>query len=891
MEQVSIADYTLITNTQAKVSMNTNTSATAEKAALVTIDQVAYNSNYSIDISNDGASAPNKVYSATGLEVIPGSYEVEDGGICAQADAQTFTKTSGSKSGLSFRVINQCQAYLTGGSEVQHRVTRVRIAKIPNYPITKFGEKRIEIYGPYFNIRWRASGGIAGSGSQSLYWDIDAIIDNDWVAGGSPQGVYTSGDAGGRVEVTKVDSRSFSDARYVSRHKVDVQLRNGGVGWRKGDAVTVSMSGRSYTVRVTSDRFTYAYNSAGSANYSTPVDSTTGVLDVGTVVSGLVSAVNGISGYSALSVGNVIKITNTAGRDFNLGVRGGITNKALTVIKGIARDISELPTQCFDGYTVKVNNTDDSDADDYFIKFESEASGIPGAGSWTETVAPGIKTTINSSTMPHALIRQADGSFTLDALNSDSAFGGWAPREVGDEVSNPEPSFVNRGVENMFFFANRLGFLSEDAVIMSQPGDYFNFFVTSALAVSDADPIDVTASSSTPAILKAAVGTPKGLVLFAERSQFLLATSEIAFSAATVKLTEISNYFYRSDVLPLNTGVSIAFISENITYSKVIEMAIDSVENRPAVADITRIVPELLPANFSWGEVSPNNNLMLFGEGTNDVYMFKFFNNGDKRELAGWTKWIYPNQVKLFAMEDDLCHIIMYDGERHILARSDLIDDPSTNSLDVGFSTFSPRLDLSIASSSLTISPDPAMSHMSRVYVPEDIAVDGYRYTYLVTDGAYKGVWKEPELKVDSSGNYYLLVSTELVSGSAVLGLGYDTVVTLPSVYVSSEGRSDRVNIPQVTFLYLDLYYSGRYLVTVDKLGYDAKVYNIEITPANSYDANKVPISEISTQSVPIFSSGDILNITITAPDPFPSSITGYSWEGSYNNRGINQLR
>ena len=80
-------------------------------------------------------------------------------------------------------------------------------------------------------------------------------------------------------------------------------------------------------------------------------------------------------------------------------------------------------------------------------------------------------------------------------------------------------------------------------------------------------------------------------------------------------------------------------------------------------------------------------------------------------------------------------------------------------------------------------------------------------------------------------------------------------------------------------------------MVSVDKLGYDTKVYDIEVTPANSYDADSVPLSEISTQTVPIFSKGDILEITITSPDPFPSSITGYSWEGSYNNRGINALK
>ena len=880
VEQVTIADYTLLTNTGSEVSMNTNTSADATKEALVTIDQVAYNATYSIDLSKDGDTAPNKVYSATGLEVIPGSYEVDDGGVCSATGAETFTKASGDKSGLTFRLVNQCQAYLTGGNKTRFKVTNTRNRIAPSQ---LQGEALTEQFDG-FEIRWTPAGEI-GSG-----WVYTGILQNAvYQERSSRKNQVVVGASGGKVTIDEESVEQISDAKYMSRYKCDVQLRNGGVGWRTGDTTSVTMNGKAFTVRVTSERFTYAYNSAGSANYTTPADTEGGVLDIGAVVGGLVTGLNSIADFSAESVGNVIKIKNTADRDFNLSTRGGITNKAMTAIKGIARDVADLPAQCFDGYTVKVNNTEDSDSDDYYVAFESEAPGIPGAGSWSEVVGPGIRTTINSSTMPHALVRQADGSFTLDALNSSNAFGGWAPREVGDDVTNPEPSFVGRTISNMFFFANRLGFLSEDAVIMSQPGDYFNFFVTSALAISDADPIDLTASSTTPAILKAAIGSAKGLILFAERSQFLLATSEVAFSTATVKLTEISSYFYRSDVLPLNTGVSVAFISENQTYSKVMEMAIDSVENRPAVADITRIIPEYLPPSFVWGTVSPNNSMMLFGDNTEEVFVFKFFNNGDKRELAGWSKWVYPSSVNLFAMEDDLCHIILFDGTRHVLVRSELVDDPDQAPIDVGFSKFSPRLDMTTPSPDLTITAVPNTS-LSRITIPDVMLLPGARHTYMVVDGDYKGVWKEPELQTDGSGSF-IEVRKELTQGEGILGISYTSLVSLPAIFVTTEGRSDRVNVPQVSFLYLDLYYSGRYVVSVDKLGYDTKVYDIEITPANSYDADLVPLSEISTQTVPIFSSGDILEITITSPDPFPSSITGYSWEGSYNNRGINAIR
>ena len=134
-------------------------------------------------------------------------------------------------------------------------------------------------------------------------------------------------------------------------------------------------------------------------------------------------------------------------------------------------------------------NTAESDADDYYVKFKPNSGDIPGQGAWEETHKPGINTQLAPGSMPHVMIREADGSFTVRPLSAeyDEALY-WATREVGDENSNPPPTFVGQTVKDMFFYMNRLGFLSSDSVILSQPGDYFNFFAGSAIAVSDADP-------------------------------------------------------------------------------------------------------------------------------------------------------------------------------------------------------------------------------------------------------------------------------------------------------------------------------------------------------------------------------------------------------------------
>ena len=804
ISQVTIADYTLIANKGREVTMSkSNVEVSENEEALVTVNQVAYNSTYSIDLDGSNGTIANEVQGATKITVSPGSFGAyQDGGGCPNTGAQEHLVNlpADGKTGLSFRLIITCYA---------------------------------------------------------------EYIDSN------PQDPYPG--------------------YYQSKYRVAVQLNNGGTGWEVGDVVTVSQGGWSFRITVQEVGTVLAYNSDGTVSYTTPANTAGGVLNIAEIVQGLADQVNNnITNYSADSVGNVIKITKTNGERFGISARGGVANTAMEAIKGQAQDVSDLPNQCFDGYVLKVSNTAETDSDDYYVRFTTQSSGGRGAGSWEETVKPGIDTSINPGTMPQALIRQADGTFTLGPLNNDSAFGGWGSRDVGDEETNPEPSFIGKGISGLFFYMNRMGILCEDAVIMSQPGSYFNYWVVSALTISDADPIDLVASSTEPAILKAAIGAPKGLILFAERSQFLLSTSEIAFAPGTVKMAEISSYYYKSPIQPLSTGISIAFPSENRTYTKILEMAVDSVENRPEVADITRILPEYLPSGLEWGEVLPNNNMLLYGDKSENVYVFKFFNQGNERQIAGWTRWIFPQKIMMWGSEDDMSSIVAYDSGRHTLLRMELVDDPDDAPLTLPFSSFTPRLDSYVTRADVTIQPYDTL--FNKVIIPEDLRIIDAQYVLISTSGSFKATFVRPNYIIDGN-DWYLIVEKKLSDNDFYLGIEYIASVELPSIFMALEGRSDRVNIPIVENLYLDLYYSGSYEVSIEKLGYPTQDLVLEVVPANIYDADEPPIQEISTLNVPIFSRGDIVKTTVLARDPYPCSITGYSWEGHYNNRGISPLR
>ena len=236
--------------------------------------------------------------------------------------------------------------------------------------------------------------------------------------------------------------------------------------------------------------------------------------------------------------------------------------------------------------------------------------------------------------MPHALRRKSDGSFeiiSLEGTDEDDVVA-WADRAVGDDNTNPVPTFVGQRINNMVFHMNRLGFLSEDTVIMSQPGDYFNFFVGSAIAVSDADPIDMAATSTRPANLTAGISTAQGLLLFSSDAQFLMNTRDVAFGPSTVQINEVSNYSFRTGLSPIEVGTSIFFNSDSTNFSKVFEMSIRSIGDTPQVVEDT-IVPEYVPNGLTFSAASSNNNLAVMG---GEITMCTALNIGTKGTSAHW---------------------------------------------------------------------------------------------------------------------------------------------------------------------------------------------------------------------------------------------------------------
>lgn len=938
LKELTINDYTLLVNGEKTVTMNSDVTTEQNQEALIVVNQVAYNTQYNVDFLRDGEELSQvKVFKASKLSVSPASFEVNDEGACDLQDTESFVVDgSDGQQGLGFTLTTTCAptlvttdvqgetyptgvdffgewnqvAGLSGGRNAWWHVEQ---GSANNFVVGSYvySTKNYSV-GPG-TITIRAEAQVIDAGGHNSYRTTSLQVaayqtnnkSEDWQVGTTFLAKNTTGSAltlsnghtfpagssfGYQIKITSVQrGPDVPEYSYKSKYRTNVSLNNGGRDWAVGDTVSVTMAGKSYTVTVERVTFGYSYEAEASVSYTTAADLEAGALSVADIVANLVAEISDIEHYSAEPVGNVVVVTRDDDRDFNLQVRGGAADKALYGLKDAVNDVSLLPTQCIDGYVLKVSNSAQSDADDYYVKFKTEG-GIPGQGAWEETLAPDIPTNLNNGTMPHVLIRQADGTFTVRPLSEEYGEKNfWVGREVGDEKTNPAPTFVDKSIRDCFFFMNRLGFISEDTVVMSQAGDYFNFFQGSAIAISDSDPIDMAASSTKPAKLKAAIGTPAGLLLFAENSQFLLSTEDVAFGPATVKMTEITNYSYNSEVDPVETGVSVLFATSAETFTKVFELSTDSLQARALVTENTRIVPEYIPPRISLLSSVPNSSMVLMGTGNQDLYIFKFYNTGNERNLAGWSKWVMQTPIKMIEFAHDTGYIVGYNAEgESVLTRLELIDDPETSPIQAFGVSFTPRLDHYLYEHQVVVTE--VDENTSRITVPDGFSVEGSTPFLVATFQGTETFYTSGELiRDDDTGTYYFDVNNDITDSRFIVGLGYTMSVTLPSFFVKGgeDNRADRRNPPMVENVYIDLYYSGRYEATITKTGYLDRTVDLDVPKSDLYLANSAAIDDFSTQAIAVYSRGDLAKITIDAPDPLPASFTSYSWEGHYSTRGI----
>ncbi len=343
-------------------------------------------------------------------------------------------------------------------------------------------------------------------------------------------------------------------------------------------------------------------------------------------------------------------------------------NANLEVFQEQVNTVADLPAHSVDGRLVKIINTAD-DSTTYWAKFDAE-NGQSGRGFWEETVDPTVSPGITASTMPHELKNTALNTFQFKEI-------AWKDRLVGDDETNEHPSFAKTGdrtIQQVFLHNNRLGFLTEDNVSISKSQDYYNFYFTSALTITAADPVDISASSIRPAMLHGVIPTPQGLVLFSKNQQFMLRAENGIITPTTAIIRSISNYEMDTDIDPVDVGTSITFVSKTPSYTRLFGMVTRGSEENPVIEDISKVVSEWIPEDIDNLFSSPQNSITgVYSSSTKDIHMYRTYKTGGEDLLQSWFKWEMPGKVQFCTIDNDVVWLVVEtDNADCILLKSSI---------------------------------------------------------------------------------------------------------------------------------------------------------------------------------------------------------------------------
>jgi len=572
--------------------------------------------------------------------------------------------------------------------------------------------------------------------------------------------------------------------------------------------------------------------------------------------------------------------------NFSITATGGISGDSIEAFTDSVNNISDLPAQSVHNRRVTIQNTA-SNQDTYYVRFIAK-DGVSGDGYWEEFVKPNIPIHLNPRTMPHELINTGTDAFTfrpIEADAPDSLRSSWEQRLVGDDESNSLPSFVNNKINELFFYNNRLGFLSTDNVILSKAGEFFNFFFSSALTVAANDPIDLSCSALRPAVLNFVLPVPQGLVLFTDNQQFILFSDTGVITPDTTAIKSISNY--ECDVLidPVDVGTNIVFMSKTPGYSRTYALKTRGFDENPDVLDVGKVVSEYVPDTIDNLQASPQNSFVFMSSSSDPfVYFYRTYGDAEQTYIQAWFRWKMAGNVQYCIVDrDDFVAITKQEG-KYTIVKANLTQAPEDRILisaegqvvqtciDMYTNPTTITYDAGTDVSTLTL-PYTDITDRTPVAIVGDGLVEESGYVLTTTRGA---------------GNTLEVAGENLSTMVSQIYVGYlyDMEVELPRFYYRKDETSVdytasltvarvKVSVKQSSSIEFKLLTNGR----TDW----RNIQSVQI--ADQYLANNVPLQDLTVYTVPLHQRNDNFTLKLFSDSPFPLSITSMTWEGRYSPR------
>ena len=298
-----------------------------------------------------------------------------------------------------------------------------------------------------------------------------------------------------------------------------------------------------------------------------------------------------------------------------------------------------LPVVAPNNYLLKIEGAPESKLDDYHVHFVADdpmsAHSDLGRGKWEETMDVVQYYELDEETMPYKLVKFSDTEYRWMP-------GEWEDKTVGDSATDPEPAFVQNTISDLFFFKGRLGFLTGETMVMSELDNPFNFWRTTTSQVLATDRISVSSSVNEITVFNYAVPFSNQLILFSDRTQFIVNYGSGGLTPMTTSLALISRYESSRFARPVSNDNSVIFAQRRSTSTAIYEMyptgATDlSFEAKNISEQINNyIVGEVVKIETSSlaGAVVVQTDLQ-----DNLLYVYRYYDRARERIVSSWSRY------------------------------------------------------------------------------------------------------------------------------------------------------------------------------------------------------------------------------------------------------------
>ena len=693
---------------------------------------------------------------------------------------------------------------------------------------------------------------------------------------------------------------------FACAYSRQIILLHGGEGWVTGDRIEVTMdSAKGRTITGSSSSGTSGNSGKGEspATYvlevtehepivikadikavrpePTPFDSDTAV-SADTVLAGIVQELSG-TGINADIIGNGIYLSSSS--TFNVEITD---DDLMRSMQTSVNDVTLLPKQCKHGYIVKISNARISEEDDYYLRFDGQ-NDKDGTGSWTECAKPGIDKSLTN--MPLAIQRTAlanPGTSTEIATFTIKQFE-YADREVGDETTNPMPSFKDKRINKVLFFRNRLAFLAGENVVLCRPGTLGkpDFFSETALTVSANDPIDIACSSTFPSELFDGIDINTGLVVFSTNQQFLLSSDDTVLNPDTAKLRSISAFNYNKDIPPISLGTTLGYIDNSGKFSRFNEMANIQREGEPSIVEQSKVVPTLLQKNLDLITNSRENNMVFLSKSYDEsceVVGFRYLNVGDKRQQSAWFKWRLNRPIVYHFVINDEYFYLDQDYFLQAIRLVQTESDPFILQDNVDFLLHLDNYTNISGGNYDSTSNTTTFSNLGWLGLVQSPA---YPLVVIDTNTASDRVGRYA--KAENIGTTSFTVKGNWSGATLFTGYLYEYKVVFPTFFVTrTAGQSTQSDVNSSLVVHRVKFHFGKiglYETTLKRVGKPDYTEIYESTELDEYDVSDAPYLEEFIKTVPVYEKNSNVDIELKSSHPAPVTLRALSWEGDFSPR------